>query len=130
MSNGWRKIDLDLAKGFGANLMPRWSDEARKRQSELIRSWKPWTRSTGPRTEEGKVVSSRNRVPSDFFPFNEVLIRCDTRGGKKLIEALTKTVVSFKLGEISHQECWEKVNELLRKNEHLIYDSYGKHIEK
>lgn len=110
--------------------MPRWSDEARKRQSELIRSWKPWTRSTGPRTEEGKFVASRNRLPSDFFPFNGALIRCDTRGGKKLIEALTKTVVSLKLGEISNQECWEKVNELLRKNEHLIYDSYGKHVEK
>lgn len=110
--------------------MPRWTDEARLRQSELVRGWKPWTQSTGPRTEEGKLISSRNRAPSDFFPFNGALIRSDTRAGKRLIELLTKTVVRFKLGEISNQECWEKLNELLRKNEHLIYDSYVKHVEK
>lgn len=26
----------------------------------LIRTWKPWEQSTGPRTDEGKRVSSRN----------------------------------------------------------------------
>lgn len=110
--------------------MPRWTPEARVKQSQRIREWHPWEKSTGPVTQEGKAVSSRNRAPSDFFPFNGALIRCDTRGGKKLIEALTKTVVRLKLGEISNRECWEKVNELLSKNEHLIYDSYGKHVEK
>ena len=110
--------------------MPRWTQESRKRQADLIRSWQPWQKSTGPLTQEGKAVSSRNRAPSDFFPFNGALIRCDTRAGKKLIEALTKTVVRLKLGQISHQQCWEKVNELLCKNQHLIYGSYAKHVEK
>lgn len=110
--------------------MPRWTPEARAKQSQRIREWQPWEKSTGPVTEEGKVVSSRNRAPSDFFPFNGALIRSDTRAGKRLIELLTKTVVRFKLGEISNQECWEKLNELLRKNEHLIYDSYVKHVAK
>ena len=42
--------------------MRQWTEEARKRQSELIRRHKPWTKSTGPKTEEGKHCSSRNAV--------------------------------------------------------------------
>ena len=37
-----------------------WSLERRQRQAELIRRWRPWERSTGPRTEEGRQVVSRN----------------------------------------------------------------------
>jgi hypothetical protein len=37
-----------------------WTPERRARQAELIRSWKPWDRSTGPRTAEGKARVSRN----------------------------------------------------------------------
>ncbi len=39
----------------------RWTQEQKDRQSALIRSWKPWTRSTGPRTATGKAEASRNR---------------------------------------------------------------------
>ena len=37
-----------------------WNSERRQRQSEAIRRWKPWKRSTGPRTEAGKAVSRLN----------------------------------------------------------------------
>lgn len=37
-----------------------WTPERRARQAELIRQTKPWEKSTGPRTEEGKAISSRN----------------------------------------------------------------------
>ncbi len=37
-----------------------WTDEQKARQAALIHSWKPWTRSTGARTPEGKAVSSKN----------------------------------------------------------------------
>ena len=37
-----------------------WPPERRARQAELIRAWQPWTRSTGPRTLEGKAKASRN----------------------------------------------------------------------
>ena len=37
-----------------------WSPERRKRQSELIQSWKPWQKSTGPRTAEGKATAAQN----------------------------------------------------------------------
>ncbi len=34
--------------------------EHRARQAELIRAWKPWEQSTGPRTPAGKAVSANN----------------------------------------------------------------------
>lgn len=34
--------------------MPRWTEEARLKQSELIKEWKPWEKSTDAKTEEGK----------------------------------------------------------------------------
>ena len=40
--------------------MRHWTKEERARQSELIQNWKPWDKSTGARTPEGKAVSSRN----------------------------------------------------------------------
>ena len=33
-------------------------------QAELIRSWRPWEKSTGARTPEGKARSSQNRALS------------------------------------------------------------------
>lgn len=37
-----------------------WTIEQRARQSELIRTWAPWTASSGPKTPAGKAVSRRN----------------------------------------------------------------------
>jgi hypothetical protein len=37
-----------------------WTPERRVRQSELIRSWQPWAKSTGPKSPEGKERVSRN----------------------------------------------------------------------
>ena len=37
-----------------------WTPERRARQAALIRTWRPWDRSTGPRTEAGKAKASRN----------------------------------------------------------------------
>ena len=37
-----------------------WSTERRRKQAEMIRQWKPWEKSTGPRTAEGKARASRN----------------------------------------------------------------------
>jgi hypothetical protein len=39
-----------------------WSAERRKRQAALIRSWQPWKRSTGPRTDAGKARCAANPV--------------------------------------------------------------------
>ena len=40
--------------------MPRWTSESRAKQAELIRTWRPWEQSTGPKTPEGKARSSAN----------------------------------------------------------------------
>ena len=37
-----------------------WTPERRKRQSEAIRRWKPWSKSTGPKSPEGKAAVSGN----------------------------------------------------------------------
>ena len=37
-----------------------WTPERRKKQSEAIRRWKPWNKSTGPKSPEGKAAVSRN----------------------------------------------------------------------
>ena len=37
-----------------------WTDERKARQAQAIRRWRPWERSTGPRTRAGKARVSRN----------------------------------------------------------------------
>jgi hypothetical protein len=37
-----------------------WSSERRARQSAAIHKWRPWERSTGPKTSEGKARVARN----------------------------------------------------------------------
>lgn len=40
--------------------MRNWTAEQRQRQRQLIQLWKPWTKSTGAKTPEGKRMSSQN----------------------------------------------------------------------
>ncbi|PIL46089.1 hypothetical protein CR105_03080 [Massilia eurypsychrophila] len=42
--------------------MRQWTPEQRARQSALIRTWKPWERSTGPSTEAGKAIAAGNSL--------------------------------------------------------------------
>jgi len=44
--------EADMANG--------WTPERRARQAEMIRTWKPWEKSTGPRTDEGKARTAHN----------------------------------------------------------------------
>jgi hypothetical protein len=37
-----------------------WTPKRRARQAELIRQWRPWAKSTRPKTEAGKAAVSRN----------------------------------------------------------------------
>lgn len=65
--------------------MPRWTPEARQKQSELIRKVRPWEKSTGPRTPEGKANSSKNRggYSEAYFP-GYGLVRVSSRQYKRL----------------------------------------------
>ena len=37
-----------------------WTEERKAMQREGIHRWKPWTKSTGPRTKNGKAISASN----------------------------------------------------------------------
>ena len=55
--------------------MNGWTAERRRRQSDLIRSWRPWERSTGPKTTEGKAASLRNAFKGGVRPLLRELAR-------------------------------------------------------
>lgn len=38
----------------------KWNQEQKDMQAEKIRQWRPWEKSTGPKTVEGKAVSAMN----------------------------------------------------------------------
>lgn len=40
----------------------KWTSEQKARQALLIRKWEPWKQATGPRTAQGKAVSSKNAI--------------------------------------------------------------------
>lgn len=46
--------------------MPRWTAESRKKQAEIARKHKPWTRSTGPKTDAGKAKSALNATKHGY----------------------------------------------------------------
>jgi hypothetical protein len=45
-----------------------WSTERKAKQSQAIRQWQPWTKSTGARTSQGKDVVSRNAFKGGHRP--------------------------------------------------------------
>src|SRR5262245_36395969 len=45
-----------------SNPRKQWSAERRARQRKAIRSWQPWLKSSGPRTQDGKAHSARNAL--------------------------------------------------------------------
>lgn len=45
-----------------------WTPERRARQAEMIRNWRPWEKTTGPKSEEGKATSSQNAWKGGFRP--------------------------------------------------------------
>ena len=52
-----------------------WTAEQRQRQRELIQRWKPWTKSTGAKTPEGKKRSSQNAYKTGKSPEVRELIK-------------------------------------------------------
>src|SRR5215207_7854608 len=79
-------------KLLGRNMASNGSVERRIRQAALIQQWRPWERSTGPRTFEGKATSSRNAYRGAVHPMLRELSRLlrDQREGIEQVIALSK----------------------------------------
>lgn len=45
-----------------------WTPERRARQAELIRQWRPWKQSTGPKSPHGKAVAALNAWKGGLRP--------------------------------------------------------------
>jgi len=50
-----------------------WTPERRARQAAMIRTWKPWEKSTGPKTCEGKAIVSQNHLKSRRSRLRELM---------------------------------------------------------
>lgn len=59
MPRAHEKLKIRQTKYWSNMMANGWTPERRKRQAQLIRTWKPWERSTGPKTPEGKQRSAR-----------------------------------------------------------------------
>ena len=52
-----------------------WTLERKAKQSQAIRQWQPWLKSTGAKTAEGKAVVSRNAYKGGHRPYMRQLAR-------------------------------------------------------
>jgi len=59
-----RAEETELARtSLGAGVMSNgWSDECKARQAEAIPRWKPWARSSGPKSEAGNATVGAQRL--------------------------------------------------------------------
>ncbi len=73
-TNFWRK---QMANG--------WTPERKQRQSELIKKWRPWESSTGPRTPEGKTRAAMRGYKGGVRPMSRKIAKA-LRGQEKALE--------------------------------------------
>jgi hypothetical protein len=52
-----------------------WTPERKAKQSQAISQWKPWAKSTGPKSPEGKARISRNAWKGGHRPELRELVR-------------------------------------------------------
>lgn len=52
-----------------------WTSERRAKQSQAIRQWKPWSKSTGAKTPEGKAIVSMNAYAGGHRPYMRQLLK-------------------------------------------------------
>jgi hypothetical protein len=70
-----------------------WTPERRARQAALIRTWKPWTQATGPRTPDGKATASRNAYKGgQWLEMRELLrlVNAEVKASRDLVDAIPR----------------------------------------
>ena len=65
-----------------------WTPERRARQAALIRTWRPWEKSTGPRTAEGKAQAATNAQAFHGWTPERAVLRAVIRDQKALMREL------------------------------------------
>lgn len=69
--------------------MNGWTPERRAKQAALIHNWKPWEQSTGAKTAEGKLRSSRNAHKPNAFRHHLKAINAMLKEQKDLLKKMT-----------------------------------------
>jgi hypothetical protein len=67
-----------------------WTPERRARQAELIRAWRPWSQSTGPKTAEGKAQAARNAFKGGHRPAARAMARVVSELLRDQVEGLQR----------------------------------------
>ena len=70
-----------------------WTPERRARQAELICTWRPWERSTGPTTADGKAIASGNAYKGGhWLMLRELsrLVNAEIREAQDLVEQIRR----------------------------------------
>ena len=74
----------------------KWTDEQKAKQSALIHTWQPWQNSTGPKTSEGKAISSMNAHSGYFrrrYRLGQWLLWAKYHTGMLTPELISETIV-------------------------------------
>lgn len=68
-----------------------WTTERRQKQAAMIRTWKPWEQSTGPKTMAGKEVAARNSWKGGHRTKLRAiieLVRMEVRQARDMVQAI------------------------------------------
>ena len=69
-------MDIDQKPAIGRKRGQRsWTDAQRAEQAATLHARQIWLKSTGPRTFQGKRISSRNSLKHGYFSYEKQLIR-------------------------------------------------------
>lgn len=81
-----------------------WTQERRRGQSELIQTWQPWIKSTGPRTVQGKAKAAQNAFKGGIRPQLRLIAKALRKQrksqhelSKMVYDAMAETVVAAAL---------------------------------
>ena len=81
-TNYWRKLKMN-----------GWTKERKQSQAEKIKQWKPWKKSTGAKTKQGKAKSSQNALKHGFRSKNQIEKRKELNNLIKQSQKLNSVVL-------------------------------------
>jgi hypothetical protein len=92
-----------------------WNAERRARQAAAIGTWKPWARSTGPRTAAGKARSSRNSYKNGMYNAEMQLLQAALRRYGSMIRTAERLFPAKMKNELMDKSLFKMVYGLLER---------------